>query len=362
MKRRIALILLAALLLSCLPASALAAKTEIQLGGKVGFMYADASVTLKPKLKNISAAEIEWSSSDSTVATVEQGTIRSRIPGRTIIAASADGASARCGVVVLPKNVELKIGERYNLPNGTVEKYAVQHDDIASIDKNGVITGKAEGETLIRVRYGKQTLYVQVEVNDMDAQALQSEAAKLDCAAETNQIVLVDYKSGSNAVVSIHEKRSGVWTQLYSCDAYVGRNGIGKTEEGDKKTPVGTYNLTTPFGIKANPGAKQDYIQVTKYHYWCGTSDSKYYNQLVDMRKTDRKYTSSDEYLINYKGEYNYCMFIDYNAKGLPGKGSCIFLHCMGNKKYTAGCIAVPEKAMQRIIQWAEPGAKIVIR
>lgn len=362
MKKRIAFIIIAVLLLSCLPASALAAKTSIQLGGKVGFMYADMSVTLRPRLKNVSASEIEWSSTDESVATVKDGTIESIDPGRTVITASAGGTSARCGVVVLPKVVKLKTGESYALPNGTVEKYAVQHSSIASVNSRGVITGRSVGTTLVRIRYGKQTLYVQVEVNNMDASALQSEAAKLDCAAQANQIVLVDYVSGSKARLSIHEKRSGVWTQLYSCDAYVGKNGIGKTKEGDNKTPVGTYNLTTPFGIKADPGAKQEYTQVTKYHYWCGTSGSEYYNQFIDMREVNRKYTSSDEYLINYKGEYNYCMFVDYNASGEAGKGSCIFLHCTGNKNYTAGCIAIPEKAMERIIQWAEPGAKIVIR
>lgn len=362
MKRYIAFVLAVVLLLSCLPFSALAAKASIQLGGKIGFMYADMSVTLHPRVKNAVPSEIEWESSDESVATVKNGTIKSVAPGRTIISAAVDGAVARCGVVVLPKHVKLKTGERYALPNGTVENYAVQNTSVAAVSAKGIITGKSVGTTQVRVRYGKQTLYVQVEVNDMDASALQSEAAKLDCAAQADQIVLVDYVSGSKARLSIHEKRSGVWTQLYSCDAYVGKNGIGKTKEGDRKTPTGTFNLTTPFGIKADPGAKQKYTQVTKYHYWCGTSGSKYYNQFVDMREVDRKYTSSDEYLINYKGEYNYCMFVDYNATGEAGKGSCIFLHCTGNKKNTSGCIAIPEKAMERMIQWAEPGAKIVIR
>lgn len=362
MKKRIAFVLIVALLLMSVPFSAFAAKASIQLGGKVGFMYTDMSVTLKPRVKNVSASEIVWSSSDESVATVEGGTIKSIAPGRAVISASAGGTVARCGVVVLPKVVALKRGESYGLPYGTVESYAVQHRNIATVSKKGVIIGKAKGTTLVRVRYGRQTLFVQVEVNDMEANALQSEAAKLDCAAQADQIVLVDYISGSRATLSIHEKRSGVWTQLYSCDAYVGRNGIGKTKEGDRKTPTGTYNLTTPFGIKADPGAKMDYTQVTKYHYWCGTSGSEYYNQFIDMRQVDRKYTSDDEYLINYKGEYDYCMFIDYNANGAAGKGSCIFLHCMGKNKYTAGCIAIPEKAMQKVIQWVEPGAKIVIR
>ena len=55
-------------------------------------------------------------------------------------------------------------------------------------------------------------------------------------------------------------------------------------------------------------------------------------------------------------------MFIDYNAGGVPNKGSCIFLHCTGKNKYTGGSVAVPEATMKKIIQWAKPGAKIVVR
>ena len=190
----------------------------------------------------------------------------------------------------------------------------------------------------------------------------QSKAAKTDVAGTANQIVLVEHTGGSKATISLHEKKDGVWTQLSSTAGYVGKNGIGKTVEGDKKTPTGTYNLTTPFGIKDDPGAQMPYTKVTKYHYWCGASSSKYYNQLVDERTVDRKHTSSDEYLINYKGVYNYCLFIDYNASGEAHKGSCIFLHCKGKNKYTAGCVAVEESVMKQIVRWARDGAKIVIQ
>jgi len=352
-------LLIMVMILSMLPTGAYAA--AIRLGGKVGFMYENMSVTLKPKLAGVKRGNLVWASSDTDVATVKGGKITSKSAGLTTVSVSGGGASAKCGVVVLPRSVEVKAGESLSLPYGGVEKYAVQHKRIASISRSGVITGKAAGNTRVLVAYGRQKLLINVKVTNAQA-AAQSEAAKLSCANETDQIVLVDHQSGSRATLSIHEKKNGVWTQLASCNAYLGSKGIGKTKEGDRKTPTGTFNLTMPFGIKADPGAKMDYTKVTKYHYWCGTSSSEYYNQLVDMRKIDRKYTSSDEYLINYGSVYNYCMFIDYNAEGTPGKGSCIFLHCTGKNKYTAGCIAISESMMKKIIQWAKPGAKIVIR
>ncbi len=363
--RILAAIMVIALSATAIPA--MAAKAQIRLGGKLGFMYEGDSVTLKPRLSGVKAKDLSWSSSDESVAQVSQGVIQAKAPGRTIITVSGGGAKARCGVVVLPKSVELKVGESGQLPNGTLEKYAVQNKKIASVGKRGLVTAKAEGKTLIGVRYGSQTMLISLTVTgngDGDSQPLpeQSAAAELDCADSANQIVLVDYESGSKARLSIHEKQSGLWKEVYSCTAYLGSNGIGKTREGDKKTPTGTFNLTQPFGIKADPGASQPYTQVTKYHYWCGSSGSPYYNQMVDMRQTDRKCTSSDEYLIDYKGVYNYCMFIDYNKDGEEGKGSCIFLHCLGSKKSTAGCIAIPEAVMKQVIRWAKPGAKIVIR
>ncbi|MBQ8508223.1 MAG: L,D-transpeptidase family protein [Clostridia bacterium] len=352
---------LAFLLIICLlPAAASAA--SIKLGGKVGFMFEGASVALTPKLKGVSGSELTWESSDEDVAMVWNGTIEAKSVGRAVISVSGGGAGAKCGVVVLPKTVEIREGESYSLPYGTVEKYKTYDKSVANISKKGLITAVGEGETKIRVSHGSQKLYVQVKVAGEDEpMAEQSRAARLDCADETSQIVLVEHEGGSRATLSIHEKKGGVWKELYSCDADLGKNGIGKTREGDNKTPTGTYNLTQPFGNKADPGANMPYTEVTKYHYWCGTSGSEYYNQLIDMRETDRKYTSSDEYLINYGSVYNYCLFIDYNADGEAGKGSCIFLHCSGSKSYTAGCIAVDEAVMKKIIQWVEPGAKIVI-
>ena len=347
-------------------ASALADGARISLGGKMGLMYEGAEVTLRPTLRGVDAASLVWASTNASVAEVDSGRVRANVAGRAVISASGGGAVARCGVVVLPRSVTISVGETYALPNGTLERYAVADNAIAAVSSRGVIGAKRAGETLVGVRYGKQTLFVEVKVVDngqgADDIEEQSAAAELDCASSARQIVLVDYEGGSKARLSIHEKRSGVWKELYSCTAYVGKNGIGKEREGDKKTPRGTYNLTQPFGIKADPGAKQTYTQVTQYHYWCGTSGSEYYNQLVDARTSGRAWTSADEHLIDYKGVYNYCMFIDYNASGASGKGSCIFLHCTGSSKSTAGCIAVPEAVMKKIVQWAEPGAKIVIR
>ena len=356
-KRIICLVLLAALMLA-LPAGALAAKkASIKFPAKLGLMLEGSDATLTPKLKRIAAGDLTWQSSDENVVQVWAGKLTALQPGKAVVTASGGRAKAKCGVVVLPKQVTVAVGEKFNLPRGGKEKYAVQDKKVAKVSKKGVVTGVAAGQTQLMVKYGKQKVVLTVTVGNVETNLNPFEGV-----GDATQVVLVEHSSGSNAVLSLHEKKDGAWQKLYECAAYVGKNGVGKEKEGDKKTPLGVYNLTTPFGIKDDPGAAMPYTKVTEYHYWCGDSSSPYYNQLMDERTCDRKHTSADEYLIDYVGEYNYAMFIDYNAAGVPHKGSCIFLHCTGKNKYTAGCVAIPEAAMKQVLQWAKAGVKIVIR
>ena len=357
-KRKIICALLLAALLFTLPLEAFAAqRAVIRLPVKAGLMFVGSEVRLKPRLLRVSAAELTWTSSNPEVVQVQSGRLRGVSAGKAVVTVSGGGAKAKVGVVVLPGSVSMAVGDTVSLPYGGAETYLSKDKSVASVSAKGVITGNAAGETHVQVRYGKQKMNVRVTVKGQD-----SIAATLSCASETSQIVLVDYQKGSTATLTIHEKQGGVWKQLYEGTAYVGQNGIDKVREGDRRTPTGTFNLTTPFGIKPDPGANMPYTQVTQYHYWCGTSGDPYYNQFIDTRVINRKRTSSDEYLINFKGYYNYCLFIDYNASGEAGKGSCIFLHCIKTNKYTGGCVAVPENVMKKIIQWVKPGAKIVIR
>lgn len=153
------------------------------------------------------------------------------------------------------------------------------------------------------------------------------------------------------------KKVNGKFKKVFTCAGYVGKNGIGKKREGDKKTPTGTYGFTKAFGIKKNPRSKIKYIKLNKYHYWSG--DRRYYNQMIDIRKV--KASRSGEHLIDYKPHYNYALAIDYNKNCVYKKGSAIFLHCTGSNPYTGGCVAVKQKYMKKIMQTVDKNAKICI-
>lgn len=175
--------------------------------------------------------------------------------------------------------------------------------------------------------------------------------------SKVRQLIFVKYQKKSRASVYMYQKRDHKWKRILKCRGYVGKKGIYKKKEGDMKTPTGTYGFSGAFGIKKNPGSKMEYTKVNQYLYWCG--DKKYYNRLVDIR--EKKHRCKGEHLISYKPQYNYGLFLNYNPKHKYKKGSAIFLHCKGKKPYTAGCIAVSQSNMKKILKNAEPGTKICI-
>ena len=186
----------------------------------------------------------------------------------------------------------------------------------------------------------------------------------LEAAKTTSQLITVEYNAKQgNAQLTFYQKDKTGWhKQFASVNAYVGKNGIGKTQEGDGKTPSGVYGLSQPFGILQSPGTSVGkYVQVTKYHYWCDDPSSRYYNQLVDTRTATDFKASQGEHLKSVSPEYNYGIFIEYNKEGEGRKGSAIFLHCKGNSKTTSGCIAVEQSVMKALLRQLKPGAKIVI-
>ena len=201
-----------------------------------------------------------------------------------------------------------------------------------------------------------------------EAQGLLPEET-MEAAKDCEQLIAVRHLTGSKAYFTYFKKAEGEWKRVFSCTANIGKNGVGKEKEGDMKTPLGTFNLSTPFGIKPDPSLDdhygrqaEKYLQLTDDHYWCGQS-GPYYNQLIDNRTPPEGYApgSDDEHLIRYRPSYNYSMFIDYNREGKSRLGSCIFLHCTSKSPHTAGCVAIDEWLMRELVLDLKEGAKIVI-
>ncbi len=166
---------------------------------------------------------------------------------------------------------------------------------------------------------------------------------------------------GSSAVVQLYEKNKeagNAWTLTLECDGLIGRNGVrANKREGDSATPSGDFGVLTAFGIKANPGTRLSWIDVTD-DLWCPDIDCEDYNKIVSAADGG---TAAGEHLIEYSPEYNYAMFLDYNTACDPQLGSAIFFHCKSYKRYTGGCVAVDEENMLKILSVFGENDRVII-
>ena len=186
--------------------------------------------------------------------------------------------------------------------------------------------------------------------------------ASLYEAEGAEQLAIVNGSTGSNANFSFHTKdEKGNWREIISCPAYIGKKGWEKTSEGDMKTPQGVFTFTMAFGISKDPGCPMGYTQVDNTHYWVGDSESERYNQFVSTRDYNDFNKKESEHIIDYKQAYKYCLNISYNADGVPGEGSAIFLHCQTKNKFTAGCVAIPEKYMREVLTYVKEGCVVIM-
>ncbi|MBP5777141.1 MAG: L,D-transpeptidase family protein [Prevotella sp.] len=135
---------------------------------------------------------------------------------------------------------------------------------------------------------------------------------------------------------------------LFVTDVFVGKNGLGKTGEGDGKTPIGTLHPLSAFGIKPNPGTSMPYINVTPTTYACD-EDCEYYNKIIDTAET--KHECKGEEMYSYQPQYNYGIATDFNKECIYPNGSAIFIHVKGSKPYTGGCISFDEDRMVEILK-----------
>ena len=169
----------------------------------------------------------------------------------------------------------------------------------------------------------------------------------------------------TTATVSMHQRaEDGSWQQILSTPGFVGRNGLcldADHAEGCGQTPVGVYHFNKAFGIAPDPGCAIPYIQVDEDTYWSGDPDY-HYNEMMDIKDYPELAMDDSEHIVDYEYQYQYCLNISFNEDGTPGRGSAIFLHCLGPvKPYTGGCVAIPENIMRLVMQSVTEDCVVVI-
>jgi D-alanyl-D-alanine dipeptidase len=138
-----------------------------------------------------------------------------------------------------------------------------------------------------------------------------------------------------------------------------------RKKEGDNKAPAGIFHLGPAFGYAAAERAswiKLRYVPLTKSTEGVDDPRSRYYNQLVDRSKIARVDWQTSEKMLRADVLYKWGLVVAHNPSATPGAGSCIFLHIWGNSSAaTAGCTAMPEPNLLKLLQWLDPVAHPIL-
>lgn len=174
-----------------------------------------------------------------------------------------------------------------------------------------------------------------------------------------SQLLVVFNEKPENftAVFVALEKNGKNWeVKQNPIEAGIGKNGFAlpnQKVEGDGKSPTGIFRLGKLFSYEKQLQTLLENQQTTKDDKWIDDVNSPDYNKHI-IGATEAK---SYENLLLNTDVYKYCTVIEYNTNPVvKGKGSAIFFHlALKPASYTAGCVAIKEEYMKRIVNWLDP-------
>jgi L,D-peptidoglycan transpeptidase YkuD (ErfK/YbiS/YcfS/YnhG family) len=178
------------------------------------------------------------------------------------------------------------------------------------------------------------------------------------------QVISVVGAGGSKAKVDVWQRDASGWQPVAAgIPAWVGANGMApETHDGQMKTPMGIFTLDFAFGTAPNPGSGLQYVQVGSDHWWDGDMKSPTYNTMQVCEKArcpfDTAPSSGTENLDI--PQYKHAVVMGVNKARVPGNGGAFFLHSTDGGP-TAGCVAIDDATLVRLIGWLRPGALIAV-
>jgi len=205
---------------------------------------------------------------------------------------------------------------------------------------------------------------------------------KLRNIGDSQQVVVVtgNGRTSTYATLRAYQKNAnGSWSQKFAGMparvGYAGWEWASKRVQDTGTTPMGTFRITSAFGLKANPGTKVKYTRADSNDYWVGDNrDAKTYNMFQPSASSTRTWrTGEAERLAAYPTQYEYAAVVDFNrpwgstikwntahaqyetSKPVDTKrGSAIFLHINGSGS-TAGCVSLKRADLLNVLTWLDP-------
>ncbi len=175
------------------------------------------------------------------------------------------------------------------------------------------------------------------------------------------QVVSVVGVGGSNAKMDIYQRTAAGWQPVAAgIPTHVGSAGMApKARSGYPATPMGIFTLPFAFGTAPNPGGGLKYVQVGSDHWWDGDDQSPTFNTMQVCKKAQCPFDTGESENLPIP-QYKHAVVMGVNDARKPGEGAAFFFHTTDGGP-TAGCVAIDDDTLVKVIQWLRPGALIAI-
>ena len=189
-------------------------------------------------------------------------------------------------------------------------------------------------------------------------------------------LVVTDDWNADHGRLRAYERESDAWRPVADAvPVTIGRTGAAwgvglqaaRTDgpvkrEGDGRSAAGVFRIGQAFGYAERSPTSLPYRALQVSDYCIDVDGSPLYNRIVDARDVgEQAVAGSTEPMrrdLHANGDQRYKLgfVIEHNPDGKPGAGSCIFAHLWSSPTdTTAGCTAMDETAMRRLLGWMKP-------
>lgn len=176
------------------------------------------------------------------------------------------------------------------------------------------------------------------------------------------QVLSVVGTGGSDGKMDAWQRGAGGWQPVgVGIPVLLGSAGLApRARDTIPATPMGVYSLDFAFGTQPNPGGGLQYYQTTPDYWW--SADGPSYNTMQVCQRADCPFDTSPASGTEnlFIPEYAHAIVMGVNKERIPGNGGAFFVHT-SNGSPTAGCVALDDATLVKVIQWLQPGAVIAI-
>ena len=176
------------------------------------------------------------------------------------------------------------------------------------------------------------------------------------------QVLSVVGTGGSNGMMDVWQRGATGWQAVGTgIPVHLGSAGLAPAaRDSVPATPMGVYSLDFAFGTQPDPGGGLKYYQTTPDYWW--SSDGPTYNTMQVCKPSDCPFDTSPASGTEnlYIPAYAHAIVMGVNKERVPGNGGAFFVHTT-NGAPTAGCVALDDATLVKIIRWLQPGAVIAI-